>query len=475
MLKDTVIANKSCAVLSVAEEDSLDKIAVEVIKQDCPDFLVPFKTLFVDGEMEIRYELTDGIRLSYQPQRMYKREFIRQMVSMLLPFRDCGDWLLDYHSILLDPHYIIIDEKGAHVRYVYLPVSRYAQPDETILAFFSRYVVNVELLDDRSYTLELLRILQDGHSNLLTLLDHLQKTEEAGRVVTPFEKEPATEKGAAPSLQEMQKKEQAQEANSSKKAWESPEKWRKGKRDVSPEKELEKKEETWAKSRPQGEFGKSDLEGELLGSLYKAAGSDSKKEKPAKEKKAKKGLFGGLIGKKTKEPDSQKLPEPEKKPGADPAPVFVRPLEPEPNRVYPMEAAGYGRNRYVGEDETEMDGDGYEEADPSVLRLRLENSGSYPVPQMIELNLEKGHATVGRYDKYGSPCADFNFDHSLTFVSRNQFRVERYEGGYKIIDLNSGNGTILNDRELVPNISYDLHAGDVIVISRKTRLTYRVL
>lgn len=474
MLKDMVIANRSCAVLSVAEEDSLDKIAVEVIKQDCPDFLVPFKILSVDGETEIRYELTDGIRLGYQPQRMYKREFVRQMVSMLLPFQDCGDWLLDYHSILLDPHYIIIGEKGAHVRYIYIPVSRYAQSEEAILAFFSRYVVNMELLDDRSYTLQLLRILQDGHSNLITLLDHLQKTEEAGRVVIPFEKQPNVEKGSDPSGQEMQKKEKDQE-ETFKKTWESPGKRGKGQKSVSVEKEPEKKGDTWAQSHPQGEFGKSDLEGELLGSLYGASSPEPKKEKPAREKKAKKGLFGGLIGKKAKESDTCKPEKTAKRQGSSPAEDPVFPSEPEPNRMYPPEPVGYTRDRYAGEDETEMDGGVYEEKDPYLLRLRLENSGSYSVPQMIELNLEKGHATVGRYDKYGSPCADFNFDHSLTFVSRNQFRVERYEGGYKIIDLNSGNGTILNDRELVPNISYDLHAGDVIVISRKTRLTYRVL
>ena len=82
---------------------------------------------------------------------------------------------------------------------------------------------------------------------------------------------------------------------------------------------------------------------------------------------------------------------------------------------------------------------------------------------------------MGRYDKSCYPCADFYFDHSLSFISRYHFRIERREVGYKIIDLDSKNGTLLNGNELISNIPYDLNSGDAISISAKIRLTYRVL
>ena len=122
MLKDTVIANRSYGVLNIAPGQKLDQIAIEVMKQDCPDFLLAFKTISIDGALELRYEMGDGIRLSYQSQRMYKREFVQQMINMLLPYKDCGDWLLDYHSILLDPKYIFVSNKNGSVRYTYIPV-----------------------------------------------------------------------------------------------------------------------------------------------------------------------------------------------------------------------------------------------------------------------------------------------------------------------------------------------------------------
>ena len=122
MLKEEIIANKGYAVFCVKEDDQTDDIAVRVLKQDCPDFLLPFKTMSIDGNMEFRYELSDGVRMSYQLPRMSRKELTRQMVSLLLPFKNCGDWLLDYHCLLLDPQYIFLNAKDQTVRYVYLPV-----------------------------------------------------------------------------------------------------------------------------------------------------------------------------------------------------------------------------------------------------------------------------------------------------------------------------------------------------------------
>ena len=76
MLKDVVIANKTYAKLNIADEQQLDNIAVKVIRQDTPDFLVPLKMLEIDGEIELRYEMSDGLRLGYLPEAMNKKEFL---------------------------------------------------------------------------------------------------------------------------------------------------------------------------------------------------------------------------------------------------------------------------------------------------------------------------------------------------------------------------------------------------------------
>ena len=76
MLKDIVLSNKTYAKMTVSDESVLDEIAVKVVKQDAPDFLLPVKMINIDGLMEIRYEIGDGIRLSYMDERMSKKDFL---------------------------------------------------------------------------------------------------------------------------------------------------------------------------------------------------------------------------------------------------------------------------------------------------------------------------------------------------------------------------------------------------------------
>ncbi len=471
MLKDTVIANRSYGVLNIAPGQKLDQIAIEVMKQDCPDFLLAFKTISIDGALELRYEMGDGIRLSYQSQRMYKREFVQQMINMLLPYKDCGDWLLDYHSILLDPKYIFVSNKNGSVRYTYIPVPEYALSDEEIMRFFSQFMVNVELLDDKDYILQLLRIMQNGRSNLLAVLEHLQK--EKNMHMDTFKGQPANPERAA------EKEEAGQQA--ARKIYKS------GEIGMSWERAVNREGSEQEERKSGDEFGKDNIENKLLDSLYRDTDSEKekekkgkgkrekgerkkeKKEKPAKEKAGGKGLLDLFGGKKEKAPGRQDEKEPEQ-----PAKEAGR-TEDQARPAYYNDVGEQTDNRFMDIDTTEVEGEFQGENDPSILLLKLENARDYDVPELIELHLEHGHATVGRYDKHGSPCADFNFDYSLTFVSRNHFRVELQGDKYQIIDLNSGNGTILNDQELIPNMPYELHSKDVIVISRKTRLTYHVL
>ena len=112
-----------------------------------------------------------------------------------------------------------------------------------------------------------------------------------------------------------------------------------------------------------------------------------------------------------------------------------------------------------------------------LLRLCLESCSGCECPKVIELDLEHGFITVGRLNKRGEEQADFNFDASLSFVSRRHFRVEKGQGTeqWNIIDLESTNGTYVNGTRLHPNISYGLNHNDTIMISGNRRhLIYRI-
>lgn len=127
-----------------------------------------------------------------------------------------------------------------------------------------------------------------------------------------------------------------------------------------------------------------------------------------------------------------------------------------------------------GEDSTAIAGDG-EIEDNSVIRLRLEDCAGCTCPKFVEIDLRRGHATIGRMDKNGEPCSDYNFDASVSFVSRRHFRIEPSGNEWQIIDIGSSNGTIVSGENLTPNIPHILRRNDTIMIVCKKRfMIYRV-
>lgn len=127
---------------------------------------------------------------------------------------------------------------------------------------------------------------------------------------------------------------------------------------------------------------------------------------------------------------------------------------------------------YDEEDETVLVAD--EDVANERIDLSLLKGADDDYPQHISLSLEKNAVIVGRYDKKGRPQADYNFPVKFAFISRKHFCIIKKEGNLYIKDLNSGNGTYLNNIELEPERLYMLQPEDVIMIAKKHNLRYSV-
>ncbi|MCM1044738.1 MAG: FHA domain-containing protein [Candidatus Gastranaerophilales bacterium] len=488
MLTDVVIANKSYTKLNLSEDKVVDNIALKVIKQDCPNFLLPIKAIEIDGELELRYELLEGIRLCYNTMKMSKNEFVVLLKNMLTPFKICSDWFLDYHNILMDANYILVGKGGRPVRYLYLPVPEYAHSDAEIMDFFWNIVLKAEIEDDPRYAMNLLRVLKGDNANLMTLLDYVSK-EEGALEQTPDSAQEGMG-SAAPAARPFQ--EVSPVVRPVQPAGDTGAVFRPATPavNVSPTPEKEKasggtdyKGSTGGAARPgqmPKEFGKQDVEGQLVGSLF---GDDEEDEPVKKGKKAKtpkqpkapkekkeSGLFDLFKG-KNKNDGAKSSTLTDGGQGAIAGGAAVDRPAPETGSV---QGGWQSSGDYEKEDVTEIVGE-EEVNDGNLLKLSLEDGAGYNCPKYIEIDLSKGFATVGRLDKNGQKQSDFNFDASLSFVSRRHFRVEKAGDGWRIIDLESKNGTFLNGEQLSPNIAYPLRSGDRIMISSKNRLTYRVI
>ena len=461
----------------VSEKSNLDLIAVKVLRRDCPDFLFPLKMMEIDGETEIRYELTDGVRFCYMPTQMKKREFIELLINLLQPFKACSDWFLDYHNFVLDENYILVGKNEQSVKYIYVPTKSQTNSDQEIMSFFAGLILKMDIKDDQSYTVDLLRVIKSPNANLMTLLEHLQKDQ--------VEKKAAPAALAKPAEDHMKKIVSFVQ--------DIPEKMaeKKEKQESALAEKVKAREQGTRPGVSAGVYGKSDEENRLINNLFGDDEPDKKKDKKKKEKLPKEkapkekgaGLFGFLKGKKKEEEEPEdllagykKAAEPEKvefvpKWESMPAP---KPVSAPSRNEDTVEAYRSYSQEGDGDDSTAIAGDG-ELDDNRVIRLRLEDCAGCTCPKFIEIDLRKGHATIGRMDKNGEPCSDYNFEAAVSFVSRRHFRIEPSGNEWQIIDIGSSNGTIVSGENLTPNMPHTLKRNDTIMIVCKKRfMIYRV-
>lgn len=475
MLKDVVIANKTYAKLNVADEQQLDNIAVKVIRQDTPNFLVPLKMLEMDGEIELRYEMSDGLRLAYLPEAMSKKEFLVLFEGMVRPLVECGDWFLDYHNFYLNKNYILVGKNQTEVKFAYIPLNEQVQSDEAILDFLGEFVLHINLQDEPMYIMELYRRIKDRGATLSGILEFISKKFDAAPSMAaaaapkqekhsqggffkrsepePAAAEPKPAKPAMPSMPFMKEKPQKVEE--------------------APKAQPQPQPQPAPKAQPET-FGQDNIQGDLINSLFGEYEDEPKKKekapKKAKEKPAKSGggLFGSIFG------GSKAAEEEEPAYYGASAPVYEAP---KPRREEPKKAERIApvSNSMYEEDVTIIpDANPVASSTGNKLVLQLVEDGGYRFPQFVEIDMSKGYATVGRYDKNGNAQSDYNFDASLSFISRRHFRIEKMGDRYSIIDLGSANGTFVNNEELIPNMPKSVGAGERIIISRNHRIAFRV-
>lgn len=469
MLKDVVIAGKTYVKMNVSDEAVMDRIAAKVIRKDIPEFLLPVKIIHVNGETEIRYEMSEGIRLSYLSEKMSKKEFLVLMEYMIRPFQTCNDWFLNYHKFYLDTDYIIVGKNSTSVRYIYRFDEEYMRTDEQILEFFREFLLNINLIDDKQFIFNLYRRTKEKNITLTSFFENIIR--ENSLLKNVFTGESSQEK-------EQERKFQIDITGIRENISSSLEKKIVEVRKEKPGNPIEKEKP------PVDSFGKSNEKAELIGRLFgeeeeseKKPWSgkkvkEKKKTEGAAEKKEHKKLLSGIFGSKKAD---KKESEAKENITFEKASISTSKEESRHDfRQSGRKDAGKSEEFQTEEDQTEFDQTEDRKASGAELRLELEEDRGFQCPKYFEINLQKGYATLGRYDKAGYPQADYNFEASLSFISRVHCRFGKEDGQIFIIDLGSRNGTLVNDVALAANMPVPIQRGDRISFSKNNRITYRV-
>lgn len=452
----------------------LDKIAIRVMKENWPDFLLRFSMMDMNNEITLKYKIPNAVSLKYMSESFTKQMFLTFYGGLLEPFIKGYDWFLDYHYICIITDYIYIDKRTAKPSFLYIPEKSYRNTDEEIADFFKDALSKVTVTDDSAFLIQLYQYFNSGNvviSELYNMIkEQTDKITPANEFSNHIPPKPELNVAPMPEINQAafnQIPHTVPNSNPMRNVEVSP--------NSAPN--------IAAAPNQQGssnafETSDDDMMNALFGSSSKKKekqpkvkkqndkkGKSVKKEKI--DKKDEKGLFGGgIFGKKNtkaepaSQPYNQSVNQTDNKQYQQPVnqmyqqpqarPYMAAPVNDE-SSVTMIEGAGYQMEKCLDLIESAMAG--------AIARISLDFPGQY-----IIIGRESGDAVQ----------PDIRFNKSFKQISRMHLRIEREADDYYAIDLGSGNHTLLDGQMMMPNMRYKLNTGAVLSIAANMPARYRV-
>lgn len=439
--------------IQIEDTTKLDEIAIKVVNEDCPEFLIPFKIININDSVTLKYKLINTIALEYANMTLPKSAFVELYLNLLTPFVKGKDWFLDYHNICIDPQYIFLDKHSNKAFFVYVPDSTYQNSNETIIEFFKKIFNSITITDDQHFQIILYRYFSGGQVTLAGLYKIFMDERSNGKSV---KKENA--KSVVKEEIKSEPRRAAQEiknpeavVNSDKKAGFFDGFGKSKKNSDAPE------DMSWSQSMD------DDVMNAMFGNNNKKKKQDKVSEESKEKGKNTGNFLDGLFGSKKKEMNT---------PGkTDNSVIAQKSPKPELDLMSPDITEADGFDGGQASEETEI----FTESSNSNITAFLEliESALPGAPEQISLGFAEPTITIGRYST-DELKPDIAFPADFKRIGRRHALFKRQGNELYVVDLGSSNHTLLNGRILVPNQPYRLQDGMELTFTDSKPVKYRV-
>lgn len=448
-----------------------DKIAVRVLKESCPKFLLPFAMTDINDQVTLKYKVPNAVSLKYFNGSFTKRMFLDFYEGLLEPFVRGYNWFLDYHYICIVPDYVYVDKQTIKSSFLYIPEQSYCNTDEEIIDFLKNVLNKVLVTDDSAFLVQLYQYFNVGNV-VLSDLDNMIKAEKNKTAPQPVLHGTTANPVPQPS-QPLSLPPQAPRAAAVRPVTQQPAAGTEANIPAGAASNAAPGAASGSQPSSPGASGSDDSD--MMNALFGASPKKKEKppkpkkqhDKPAKAEKAEKGFFGGgLFGrKKAKETGITSV--------ANQSPQQAVQTVPPVKNAEPQQAAP--AMVPVFQDPTEessvtmIAGTSYQ-AEKCLELIESERVGAIA---RISLDFPNDFITIGRASN-DAVQPNICFDRSFMQVSRMHLRIERKGDSYYAIDLGSGNHTLIDGQMMVPNTQYLLNSGSVVSIAVNMPVRYRV-
>jgi len=433
------------ALIVKIPEGELDRKALYTIQRDTPEFILPFSSKSIDGQIEFVYQIGSYSKLQYFSGERSAKEYTALWSGVFSPLIDCGDWFMNPYSFILDAEYLYYDKNKKTVCYVYIPSMRGCSSYAALKVMAAEITKFISAEDIDLENKVLRAIMKDFNPNdLLRMLKSYISAKPPAIMPMPAQTPERT--APQPPLPAE--------------PWVAPASVQK----PAPSVGCDMRAQPIASTETNyGVLHPVETQPAMSQAFDRTIGAPGDivitmpSFDPYAKKKWESGdnreVRNGKADKGNKKQKSAGAPFGKKRNWAQETPpataaAYQPELEPIPNNAH-ISAQYYEYSGVTQNTSIEVNGS------------RLTLVGSARLPQTIEVVIEPGEIfTIGRFDTaVGKQQSSFEFERNTKAVSRRHAAIERYEGSYSIIDLASSAGTFLNGHKLPPNTPCELDHG----------------
>ena len=428
--------------IQLEEPIQIDEIAVKTIANDCPEFLIPFQLLEVNGSLQLKYKLINTIALEYIDTSYTKKDFIKLFMNLLNPLIKGKEWFLDYHCFCINPQYVYVDRISNLVSYIYIPEASYRNTDSEIFDFVKNTFNKLTITDDAKFQVDMFHFFAKSGVTLIDLYKLLQN-EQSSAPAGGYGQAPA----AAPAVP----------------AYTAPAPAPAPAPVVAPAPAPAPAPAKPEKEKPSFFGSKKEKEAPAPAPVPAPAPAPGGNNDE---------IIDQLFGKKEKKEDDF-LASVSAAPAAAPAPAPAPAPQPA-SFGQPVQDYGMKQEAVFSPDEGVT-----ATVDDFVSRtgmphLELISAPLPGAPARIDLDISKPYISIGRMSS-DEIKPDIAFPSDFKFVGRKHARISSEGGKFCLIDLGSKNHTFLNGNMLVPNQPYELSSGAEITFTESMPVKYRVI
>jgi Tfp pilus assembly major pilin PilA len=173
-------STESILVINMGSKEKILEYQIEMIgNNSCPGIL-KLDVRYKNGDTRLHYNITSKLTLYkfLQRKKLNKNEFIDILLGITRPLIDCGEYLLYDKSFLIDEEYIYINPSTLEIGMIYLPLAVETNISEDFKSFLSNLIISSARMDEGSngnYMAKILNYLKNDIFNIYDFVKLLQQ------------------------------------------------------------------------------------------------------------------------------------------------------------------------------------------------------------------------------------------------------------------------------------------------------------